>query len=273
MTAEEFPGQFDPGTAGQREPAAATSDASPASPLLVVDDLHVWYGVIPALFGASLTVPKGSVLAVLGANGAGKSTLARALSGLVPAHSGKIGFNGEDITGWPAHRVRRAGLTYLPEGRGIFPGLSVLDNLRMGVRRVGDKGDRDAAIGRAFDLFPVLSQRRRQQAGSLSGGEQQMLSLARGLAVSPALVVADEMSLGLAPKMVDLVFESLDRARQTGVTIIMIEQFVHRALAAADSCIILQRGVVAWTGPAGEAKAEVLDRYLGEGRADSEVAV
>jgi branched-chain amino acid transport system ATP-binding protein len=232
-------------------------------PLLKVENLEVRYGTSQALFGVSFEVGPGSVIAVLGANGAGKSTLARSVSGLVPASAGKVVFDGAEITGRPTHRIRKLGLTYIPEGRGIFPGLSVIDNLRMAVGQE-KRSDRSGAIEAAIELFPVLGLRRTQRAGSLSGGEQQMLALARALAVPPRLIIADEMSLGLAPLVAEQVFQSLDVARQTGITIVLIEQFVHRALQLADSCVILTRGRVGWSGPAVEARQEVLDRYLGE---------
>jgi branched-chain amino acid transport system ATP-binding protein len=234
-----------------------------SEPLLAVDHLDVCYGPSQALFDVSLQVTAGSVTAVLGANGAGKSTLARTVSGLVPAAAGTVTFGGVTITGQPTHHIRKLGLTYIPEGRGIFPGLSVIDNLRMAVAQE-KRGDRAQAIDRAIDLFPVLGQRRTQRAGSLSGGEQQMLALARALAVPPRLIIADEMSLGLAPIVAESVFRSLADAASSGITVVLIEQFVHRALALADSCVILTRGQVGWSGPAGEAGQEVLDRYLGE---------
>ena len=232
--------------------------------LLSVQGLNVRYGSVQALFDVSLDVPDGSVVAVLGANGAGKSTLARTASGLVPAFGGKVVFGGEDITKWHPHRIRRAGLVHIPEGRGIFPGLSVAENLRMAVRRVGTGDQRKAAIANAYEMFPVLADRRGQRAGTLSGGEQQMLALARALAVPPRLIIADEMSLGLAPLVVDFVFESIERASKSGVTIVLIEQFIHRALSLASACVILRQGSVAWTGPSENARQEVLDRYLGE---------
>jgi branched-chain amino acid transport system ATP-binding protein len=232
-------------------------------PLLKVENLEVRYGPSQALFGVSFEVGPGSVIAVLGANGAGKSTLARSVSGLVPASAGRVVFDGAEITGRPTHRIRKLGLTYIPEGRGIFPGLSVIDNLRMAVGQE-NRSDRSGAIEAAIEHFPVLGLRRTQRAGSLSGGEQQMLALARALAVPPRLIIADEMSLGLAPLVAEQVFQSLDMARQTGITIVLIEQFVHRALQLADSCVILTRGRVGWSGPAAEARQEVLDRYLGE---------
>jgi branched-chain amino acid transport system ATP-binding protein len=232
--------------------------------LLSIQDLDVRYGSVQALFDVSIDVPEGSVVAVLGANGAGKSTLARAVSGLVPSFGGRVTFAGQDITKAKPHEIRRQGLVHIPEGRGIFPGLSVQENLRMAVRRVGTSDQRRSAIDHAYDMFPRLAERRTQRAGTLSGGEQQMLALARALAVPPKLIIADEMSLGLAPLVVDFVFESIKRASEAGVTIVLIEQFIHRALGLASQCVILKQGSVAWTGPAQNARQEVLDRYLGE---------
>jgi branched-chain amino acid transport system ATP-binding protein len=241
-------------------------------PLLEVRDLDVHYGASQALFDVSLSVAAGSVLAVLGANGAGKSTLARAVSGLVRPTAGRVFFAGNDITGFPAHRIRKLGLTYIPEGRGIFPGLSVMDNLRMAVAQER-RADRAACIERAIERFPVLGKRTTQRAGSLSGGEQQMLAMARALAVSPKLVIADEMSLGLAPLIAESVFEGLEEARRSGITIVLSEQFVHRALAMADGCVILSRGQVGWSGAASAAGQEVIDRYLGEAEQATPTAV
>ena len=234
-----------------------------SEPLLEVRNLDVSYGSSQALFSVSVSVQPGTVLAVLGANGAGKSTLARAVSGLVRPSGGQVFFEGRPVTGHAAYKMRKLGLTYIPEGRGIFPGLSVIDNLRMAVAQE-KRGERASAIDRAIERFPVLGNRRSQRAGSLSGGEQQMLALARALAVSPKLVIADEMSLGLAPLVAESVFEGLEDARRSGITIVLTEQFVHRALSMADSCIILTRGNVGWSGPASEAGQEVIDRYLGE---------
>ena len=231
------------------------------APLLRVTDLAVRYGAAQSLFGITFDLPHNSALAVLGSNGAGKSTLARALSGLVPSCGGTVELAGRDITKLSSTKCRRAGIVHLPEGRGVFPGLTVLENLRMGL--VTAKGGRAESIERAFEIFPALTTRRRQLAGTLSGGEQQMLSLARALMIEPRLIIADEMSLGLAPKLVDVVFESLGRARAMGVSVIMIEQFASRALAFADSCLIVQRGRVSWSGPAEQAGEELLLRYLG----------
>ena len=234
-----------------------------SEPILRIEDLDVRYATSQALFGVSIEVAPGSVLAVLGSNGAGKSTLARAISGLVRPFGGRVSFDGRDITGKSAHHVRRLGLTYIPEGRGVFPGLTVIDNLKMAVAQE-KRNERPPAIDRAIDMFPVLGSRRSQLAGSLSGGEQQMLALARAVAVLPKLIIADEMSLGLAPQIVEAVFESLEETRKSGVTIVLSEQFVHRALSLADTCVILSRGRVSWSGPASEAGTEVIDRYLGD---------
>lgn len=233
--------------------------------LLEVRDLRAGYGSAQALFDVSFDLPANSAIAVLGPNGAGKSTLARTLSGLVPASAGTVTFGGARIENHSADKIRRAGLVHLPEGRGVFPKLTVHENLRMGLAVF--KGDRNAAEERAFQFFPVLGKRRKQLAGTLSGGEQQMLSLARALMVDPRLVIADEMSLGLAPKLVDEVFDGLSAAREAGVAVLMVEQFAGRAIEFADSCLILQRGSVAWSGPADQAGDELIHRYLGSAAA------
>ena len=231
--------------------------------VLETADLSVSYGPAQALFDVSVSVDQGQSIALLGSNGAGKSTLGKTLGGLVHPSAGTITFDGQDITGLPTHRVSRLGLAYIPEGRGIFPGLSVLDNLRMLLRRSASELSLQERIDSAIETFPILGERRHQQAGTLSGGEQQMLSLTRMLVGKPRLVIADEPSLGLAPLMVNVVFETLERARDAGTTVILIEQFAHRALKFADRCVILQRGHLTWEGPASEAKEEVLSRYLG----------
>ena len=236
-----------------------------ADPILVARGVHVHYGLSRALADVSLELPEGSSLAVVGANGAGKSSLARALSGLVTPVAGEVHFAGQDVTGWAPEKIRRLGLAYIPEGRGVFPTLSVFDNLRIAVRWLDTKAERRAGIERVVDLFPVLAKRRSQRAGTLSGGEQQMLSLARGLAVRPRVLIADEMSLGLAPMIVDAMFEQLQAARDAGVTIVLIEQFVHRALDFADQVIVLRKGSVAWAGAAASIdQRAILDQYMGE---------
>jgi branched-chain amino acid transport system ATP-binding protein len=252
-------GELAPATPATR-PAERSAEAGDV--LLEVRDLQVKYGNVVALDGMSLTAARGSVTALLGSNGAGKSTLARVLAGLVPASAGTIHFDGTDISGMSASRISKLGLAYLPEGRGVFPTLTVNENLSMAVQRL-PAAERNAAIDHAVLLFPVLGERRKQLAGTLSGGQQQMLSLARVLARAPRLLIADEISLGLAPVIVDEVFDALERAIADGVSVILIEQFVHRALELADTCHIMRRGSVVWSGAASDARAEVLEHYLG----------
>lgn len=231
-------------------------------PLLEVANLRVAYGPAEALADVSLQVPSGSAVAVLGANGAGKSSLCRAVSGLVPIQGGRVTFAGTALSKLPAHQIRRLGLVYLPEERGIFTRLSVAENLRMAVQAL-PRSERAAAIERAVTFFPILGIRPRQTAGSLSGGEQQMLSLARALVTSPQLLIADELSLGLAPRVIDTVFEGLERARASGVSLLVIEQFAARALAFCDRAYILRRGEVCWEGAAQAAGEAIAQQYLG----------
>lgn len=234
------------------------------TPLLAVESLSVTYGEARAVFDVSFQLEEGRVLCVLGANGAGKSSLAAAIAGVLRPAGGRVRFAGADITGWPAHRVARAGIAYLPEGRGIFPHLSVADNLRAMLRYGVPRAERAAAVKRVLAAFPALVERQRQPAGTLSGGEQQMLALARVMATRPRLVIADELSLGLAPRLVDAVFAALARARAEGTTILLIEQYVDRAVALADEALVMRRGRVAWQGPANQARTEALSGYLGE---------
>ena len=237
-----------------------------STPLLKVTDLSVSYGPAQALSNVSFELGTNRSIVILGSNGSGKSTLARVLSGLVKSTSGTIELEGKNLTNKQGHVWRRAGVVHLPEGRGVFRSLSVIDNLRMGLS--ADKGiNKNDALAHAFELFPVLGQRRRQLAGTLSGGEQQMLSLSRALMVQPKVVIADEMSLGLAPQLVDIVFDGLARTRDKGVSVIMIEQFASRGLDFADDALILQRGSLAWSGPASDAGGELTRSYLGEGAA------
>ena len=243
-------------------PAPDSSDTAASGDLLTVSGLCLKYADATALEQVSFSVAPGSVTALLGPNGAGKSSVARAVSGLVRPQSGLISFDGEDITGAPADQIRRLGVAYLPEGRGVFRSLTVEENLRVALSGV-PKGEQAAAIDSAIELFPVLGQRRRQTAGTLSGGEQQMLSLARVLTRRPRLLIADEISLGLAPLIVEEVFAGLGRVIELGVSVILIEQFVHRALAIADRCYVLRRGRLVWSGEASEAGADLVEHYLG----------
>ncbi len=263
---EVKPGYHNGGTKSPGSGVAPRTVPEPGEspPLLAVENLCVRYGQAVAVSDCSLTIGRGQTLALLGPNGAGKSSLARAVSGLVPSWSGSVRLSGREVTKESPCGLRRAGVVHLPEGRGVFRRLSVIENLQMATAVLRGRRSRRQAIEAAFELFPSLSTRRRQIAGSLSGGEQQMLSLARALATSPTLLIADELSLGLAPKLVDSVFEGLARARASGVTILMIEQYVHRALQFADHCVVLQRGEVAWQGEAGGMGEDLLAHYLGE---------
>jgi branched-chain amino acid transport system ATP-binding protein len=279
-------GDFDPDPANPPEPAAAghatvtVAEAGarvPRAPdasgdILEVSELCVTYADATALHEVSFSVGSRSVTALLGANGAGKSSVARAVSGLVKAQSGRIRFDGQDITGASADRIRRLGIAYLPEGRGIFRSLTVDENVRVALQGV-PKAERPAAIERAIELFPILGERRRQTAGTLSGGEQQMLSLARVLARQPRLLIADEISLGLAPLVVEEVFAGLQRVIQLGVSVVLIEQFVHRALQIADRCHVLRRGRLVWSGEASEAGTELVEHYLGGSNGTADVTL
>jgi branched-chain amino acid transport system ATP-binding protein len=252
---------------GPRTPPAPAQGPGPAGDILRVSNLSLKYADATALHAVSFSVAPRSVTALLGPNGAGKSSVARAVSGLARAQSGRISFDGEDITSASADRIRRLGVAYLPEGRGVFRSLTVEENLRVALSGV-PKAERAAAIEGAIGLFPVLGERRRQTAGTLSGGEQQMLSLARVLTRRPRLLIADEISLGLAPLIVEEVFTGLQRVIELGVSVILIEQFVHRALAIADQCYVLRRGRVVWSGQTAEAGADLLEHYLGGSNAD-----
>ena len=237
------------------------NDAS--APLLVVEQLEVRYGEARALFGVDLELAAGRTLAVLGPNGAGKSSLAAAIAGRVRPAAGTVRFASRDVTGRPAHQLSRLGLVYVPEERAIFPHLTVVENLKLRLRYAVPAGERAAALDRALTTFPMFAERRRQQAGTLSGGEQQMLSLARVLAAPPRLLIADEMSLGLAPLVVEIVFESLEQARDAGTAVLLVEQYVTRALELADDAVILRRGRLVWQGAAADAGSELVAGYLG----------
>ncbi|HSY16167.1 MAG TPA: ABC transporter ATP-binding protein [Jatrophihabitantaceae bacterium] len=235
------------------------------STVLSASNLRVSYGALRAIDGISLELEEGSAVALIGANGAGKSTLARALSGLIPVESGEIRIAGEDTTRIHASQVYKAGLTYLPEGRGVFRSLSVDDNLRMAVRVIAGRAERRRATDRVFDTFPILRSRHAQIAGTLSGGEQQMLSLAKALANWPKVLVADELGLGLAPKIIDDLYEQLGEARKRGLTILLIEQYLDRALSFADHAVVINKGQVAWSGIAADADVEMISRqYMGQ---------
>jgi branched-chain amino acid transport system ATP-binding protein len=214
-----------------------------------VIDVKAGYGPYRALFGVSLAVAVGSALAVLGPNGAGKTTLARVITGLIRPTSGRILLDGADVTGERAWRLARRGLRHAPEGRSVFASLTVEENLVLQLGVPAGAGMADS-LARAYEQFPRLAERRRQLAGTLSGGEQRMLALAPVLARSPRLLVVDELSLGLAPVLLDQVYATLRGVREAGTTMIVIEQRVHHALGLADHVVVLDKGTVAFDGPA-----------------------
>jgi branched-chain amino acid transport system ATP-binding protein len=234
--------------------------------LLDVQDLHVAYGKVEVLHGVSLEVADGEIVALLGSNGAGKTTTLRTISGLVRLRQGRIVLGSADITQLPAHRVVASGLGHVPEGRRIFSPLSVEENLRLGgylLRR--DLAEVERRISANFALFPRLAERRHQLAGTLSGGEQQMLAIARALMLEPRLLVLDEPSMGLAPKLVRAIFAIIQQIRAKGTSVLLVEQNARQALRIADRAYVLESGRIALTGPATALAADprVRAAYLG----------
>jgi branched-chain amino acid transport system ATP-binding protein len=228
--------------------------------LLRAENITAGYGETVVLRDLTISVRPASVVALLGPNGAGKTTLLRTISGLMRPMSGRIWLGGKEITRRPAEFVARAGLCHVPEGRGIFPSLTVRDNLILQAKR----GSEQAGIERVAEMFPELGRRLGQIAGSMSGGEQQMLALARATLSEPSLVVVDEASLGLAPVLVDRIFETFVNITAAGAALLIVEQYVPRALEIADTVYLLDRGAVVYTGPAAELDAaELSRRYLG----------
>jgi branched-chain amino acid transport system ATP-binding protein len=219
-----------------------------ADPLLELQSVEASYGRFRALFGVSLAVPRGSAVALLGPNGAGKSTVARVASGLVPVTSGRVRFDGRDVTGLRAFRRARLGVAYAPEGRSVFATLTVEQNLSLRFQRGRSRAATSVAIQRAYAIFPRLGDRRGQRAGTLSGGEQRMLSLASVVVDPPSLLVVDELSLGLAPLVIDEVFEALTAIRDAGTSLLVVEQNAARALSLADHVVLLKKGEVVGEG-------------------------
>lgn len=234
--------------------------------VLEMVDVHSYYGQIHALKGISLTVKEGEIVTLIGSNGAGKSTTLRTISGLLAPRSGSVKLRGTEIGGIPAHKVAEMGVAQSPEGRRIFPRMTVLENLQMGafVHKKVDPADLD----RVFELFPRLKERVNQNAGTMSGGEQQMLAIGRALMANPRVLLLDEPSLGLAPVVVEQVFDLLRRLHAEGVSMLLVEQNARMALAVADRAYVLQTGRIVMSGAAAELAAsdEVRARYLGAGR-------
>jgi branched-chain amino acid transport system ATP-binding protein len=234
------------------------------APLLELREVHAAYEKVEVLHGISLQVPGGALLAVLGPNGAGKSTTLRVMSGLMKPTSGQLLLEGFDVTGSGAEQLASTGVCLIPEGRGIFPNLTVQENLLMdtygGHRRVADVEET------VYTRFPVLSDRRDQVAGTLSGGEQQMLALSRALSTDPALILLDEVSMGLAPMIVERLFDVIRGLTATGVTIVVVEQFADVVLDFADSVVLMAQGKIRATGKPSAVKEHMAAAYLGSGR-------
>jgi branched-chain amino acid transport system ATP-binding protein len=237
-----------------------TTAETPAA--LELRDVRAGYAELTVLRGVSLTVPRGAIVALLGPNGAGKTTLLRTASGLIKPDQGAVLLDGEDVTRLAPYQRSKKGLCLIPEGRGIFRALTVRENLRMHIPR----GRKEASTDEVLDLFPVLRDRLGQLAGTMSGGQQQMLALARAYLSKPDLVLLDEVSMGLAPNLVEEIFQTLRHLASTGVSMLLVEQYVSRAIEMADRVVLLDRGTVGFAGAASELdQSAVLRGYLGIG--------
>ena len=236
-------------------------------PLLELRDLTVSYGRIEAVRGISIVVEEGELVTLIGANGAGKTTTMRAISGIRPLSRGSVWFDGADISKMKAHERVLAGIVQAPEGRGVFPGMTVLENQEMGAyaRVFPTKAEHDATLGRVFELFPRLEERRSQVGGTLSGGEQQMLAIGRALMARPRLLLLDETSMGLAPMIIQQIFRIITEINQAGTTILLVEQNAQQALSRSDRAYILETGEVVTTGSGKELLVDpaVKQAYLG----------
>ena len=234
--------------------------------MLIVENLYVNYGAIKALKDLSCRVEQGEIVALIGANGAGKTTTLNAISGIVPALGGKIRFLGDEITGVPPHEIVKRGISQVPEGRRVFANMTVLENLEMGAYTRSDGKAIAEEIEHVFQRFPRLFERKKQLAKTLSGGEQQMLAMGRALMSKPKLMLLDEPSMGLAPMLVEKIFEIIQEINKTGTTIMLVEQNANMALSIANRAYVLETGEVVLQGPAAElaANPEVRKAYLGE---------
>ena len=233
--------------------------------MLKIDNLHVSYGGIRALQGVSLVVPEGKIVTLIGANGAGKSTTLRTISGLVKADSGSITYEGQELLGMPINKILEKGIALVPEGRRVFTNLSVLENLRIGAYLRNDKAQIEKDLQWVYELFPRLKERSWQMAGTLSGGEQQMLAVARALMSKPRVIMMDEPSLGLAPLVVKGIFDIIRQINDQGVTVLLIEQNANMALKIADFAYVLDTGRITLTGTGREllVNEDVKKAYLG----------
>jgi branched-chain amino acid transport system ATP-binding protein len=235
--------------------------------VLEISDLHVYYGAIHALKGISLDVREGEIVSLIGSNGAGKSTTLRAINGLNRPRKGTIRFQGNDITGSPPHSIVKGGIAQSPEGRRLFPRMSVTENLEMGAFQRDDKENFEGDMERVFELFPRLHERRTQKAGTMSGGEQQMCAIGRALMARPKLLLLDEPSMGLAPIFVERIFETVVEVNKQGTPVLLVEQNALMALDVAHRGYVMETGRIALSGPAAELKTndQVRATYLGEG--------
>ncbi len=220
--------------------------------MLTVDRLEAGYAAVQILRQVTFDIRENEIVSLLGGNGAGKTTTVKSLSGLIPVAAGRITFGGRDITAVPAHERVAAGLVQIPEGRKVFPSLTVLENLELGSYLPRPKQRRAESLHRVMEMFPILKERSRQAAGTLSGGEQQMLALARGMMALPRLLMLDEPSLGLAPLVVEEIFTAIGAIRDTGVTILLVEQNVPQALSISDRAFVLEEGRIAVSGRSGD---------------------
>jgi branched-chain amino acid transport system ATP-binding protein len=235
-------------------------------PLLEIEDMHSYYGHIEALRGISLTVDEGEVVTLIGSNGAGKTTTLRSIHGILPPKQGRIIFAGEEIQGVPAHELISRGIAQSPEGRRIFFRMTVLENLEMGAYHRNDASGIREDMDRVFALFPRLKERTKQEAGTMSGGEQQMLAIGRALMSSPRLLLLDEPSMGLAPVLVERIFEIIREINKQGTTILLVEQNANIALEIATRGYVLETGTIVNSAPAAELREDptVREAYLGE---------
>lgn len=232
------------------------------NPVLDLRGVDAGYGPFAALFDVSLSVGEGEAVALLGANGVGKTTVARVATGLVVPTAGSVLVDGVDLTGAPVHRFARAGVLHAPEGRSVFSTLTVEENLMLSFRQSRGRSGARRALGEAFNLFPVLAERRHQNAGTLSGGEQRILSMARVLVEAPRLLVADELSLGLAPLVVREVYAALAHLRDAGTALLIVEQHIAQALALCERTVVLDHGSVSWEGPSSDAAHRVVTKVF-----------
>ncbi|MBD3183516.1 ATP-binding cassette domain-containing protein [Candidatus Poribacteria bacterium] len=216
--------------------------------MLEVKNLSVNYGAIRALHDVSLEINPGEIVSIIGSNGAGKSTLLRTISGLLKPENGYIKLEDEDITGVSPHRIAKMGISHVPEGRGIFYNLTVIENLQLAISGRSEKSNLKEDIDKVFKLFPRLAERKKQMAGTLSGGEQQMLAMGRGLIMKGKVMLLDEPSMGLAPNLVDMIFETITRLNQDGATILLVEQNAHKAVNVANRVYALKTGSIAFSG-------------------------